>query len=577
MVSVRGTYEKFLMCTISGAEVAVGAGDAEGEAEGDGDAPWAPKRATASATQARGAEKRIYRVTHENAELFAGPALQAKPLAAWARNEDDERCKALAADNRNVRLSLAFSELFAMRVYEFGPFRLDADKLLLTRAGEPVQLGPKVVETLLALVERPGETLSKAVLIARVWPEGFVEEANLAQNIYVLRKALRAQWESGAIATVPRRGYRFVPTVEIVEAEAAQPTVRRAPVRARRYVLPFAALACAVLVAVSLAIARGHVAQQKTVALSPQGARLYAIGRYYWNQRTATGVEKSLTYFTQVTVSDPHNAKGYVGVADADAIMGDYGYGALPAKTYYSRARVYAGKALAIDPNSAGAYAVLGMLEGMHSPARAEQLFRRAIQLDPSYGPAHQWYGIALLGDGHVREAVRELKVAAQIDPLSVSTTSWLGDAYYLDRNYSGAIEYARQALDLAPNRFSSLVVLGVAYEQQGRYDDAIATFKTYGKACRACGPEADALLARAYALAHDTARARIALSRARNAGAKHVSPIDVALAFAALGDRTQALAWLARVDRTNAIATLDPRLDALRDDVRAHFVTHPA
>ncbi len=465
-----------------------------------------------------------------------------------------------------------------MRVYEFGPFRLDAGKLLLMRAGEPAQLGPKVVETLLALIERPGETLSKAELIARIWPEGFVEEANLAQNIYVLRKALRAQWESGAIATVPRRGYRFVPPVELVEAEAVQPTVQRTAIRAQRHVLPFlAAVACAALVVVSLAIARGHSVPPRAIALSPQGARLYAIGRYYWNQRTATGVEKSLTYFAQVTVSDPRNAKGFAGLADANAIMGDYGYGAMPAKTYYSRARVYAGKALAIDPNSAGAYAVLGMLEEMRSSARGEQLFRRAIELDPSYGPAHQWYGIALLSDGHVSEAVRELKIAAQIDPLSVSTTSWLSDAYYLDRNYSSAIEYARQALDLAPSRFSSLVVLGVAYEQQDRYDDAIASFKAYAGSCKTCGPEADALLARAYALAHDTTRARVALNRARTVGAKGVSPIDVALAFAALGDRTQALEWLARVDRSNTIATLDPRLDALRADPRERTVTHPA
>lgn len=465
-----------------------------------------------------------------------------------------------------------------MSVYEFGPFRLDASKLLLSRSGEPVQLGPKVVETLLALVERPGETLSKSELIARIWPEGFVEEANLAQNVYVLRKALRAHWESGAIATVPRRGYRFVPSVALVELEAAHLTIRRATVRPRRYMLPIAAaFACAVLLSVSLAIARGHVARPHEAALSPQGTRLYAIGRYYWNQRTASAVEKSLTYFTQVTVSDPRSPQGYAGLADADAIMGDYAYGPLPAKTYYARARTYAGEALAIDPNSAGAYAVLGMLEELHSATRSESLFRRAIALDPSYGPAHQWYGIALLSDGHVNEALRELTLAAQIDPLSVSTTSWLSDAYYLDRNYSSAIEYARQALDLEPKRFGSLVVLGVAYEQQGRYRNAVDAFRTYAHACKVCGPEADALLARAYALEHDTKRARTELVRARSADGKSVSPLDVALAFSALGERAQALAWLARVDRNNAIATLDPRLDSLRADASVRAVTHPA
>ena len=75
-VSVRGTYEKFLMYTITGVVVAVGAGDAVGETEGGGDAPCAPKRAMASAAQARCTDMRIYRLTHEPAELFSGPFLK---------------------------------------------------------------------------------------------------------------------------------------------------------------------------------------------------------------------------------------------------------------------------------------------------------------------------------------------------------------------------------------------------------------------------------------------------------------------------------------------------------------------
>src|SRR5438552_14007425 len=95
-----------------------------------------------------------------------------------------------------------------MSAYSFGPFQLDPERLLLTLAGEPIALGPKVVETLLALVERPGETRTKTELLDRIWPEGFVEESSLAQNIYVIRKVLRAHW-ADAIQTVPRRGYRF--------------------------------------------------------------------------------------------------------------------------------------------------------------------------------------------------------------------------------------------------------------------------------------------------------------------------------------------------------------------------------
>ena len=97
-----------------------------------------------------------------------------------------------------------------MKVYAFGPFRLDEEQLMLSLGSEPLALGPKVVETLLVLVKNPAALHTKAELLDAVWPEGFVEEANLAQNIYVIRKTLRAHWDGETIKTVPRRGYRFV-------------------------------------------------------------------------------------------------------------------------------------------------------------------------------------------------------------------------------------------------------------------------------------------------------------------------------------------------------------------------------
>jgi Tol biopolymer transport system component/DNA-binding winged helix-turn-helix (wHTH) protein len=93
------------------------------------------------------------------------------------------------------------------RFYEFGPFRIDTVNRRLLRNGELVPLKAKVVETLLLLIEHCGDVLEKDDLMRRLWPGSFVEEANLTQNIYVLRKALGAQ---SYIETVPRRGYRFV-------------------------------------------------------------------------------------------------------------------------------------------------------------------------------------------------------------------------------------------------------------------------------------------------------------------------------------------------------------------------------
>lgn len=100
-------------------------------------------------------------------------------------------------------------------IYEFGDFRLDAAKRLLLRGSEPVQLTPKVFDTLLYLVEHGGTVLTKDELMAAVWPDTVVEENNLGQNISRLRVVLgESRGENRYIATVPGCGYRFVADVK---------------------------------------------------------------------------------------------------------------------------------------------------------------------------------------------------------------------------------------------------------------------------------------------------------------------------------------------------------------------------
>jgi Tol biopolymer transport system component/DNA-binding winged helix-turn-helix (wHTH) protein len=95
--------------------------------------------------------------------------------------------------------------------YEFGPFHIDTVNRVLLCSGEPVPLKAKAVDTLLLLVQHNGEVVEKDELMKQLWPDSFVEEANLTQNIYVLRKALG---EGRYIETVPRRGYRFAADVK---------------------------------------------------------------------------------------------------------------------------------------------------------------------------------------------------------------------------------------------------------------------------------------------------------------------------------------------------------------------------
>jgi DNA-binding winged helix-turn-helix (wHTH) protein/TolB-like protein/Tfp pilus assembly protein PilF len=100
------------------------------------------------------------------------------------------------------------------RIYEFGPFRLDADNHALLREGRPVTLTRKAVEMLIVLVESRGEVLGKEALLKRLWPDTTVEDSNLTQNVYMIRQALgEGAQQQTYIETVPKRGYRFAAEV----------------------------------------------------------------------------------------------------------------------------------------------------------------------------------------------------------------------------------------------------------------------------------------------------------------------------------------------------------------------------
>jgi serine/threonine protein kinase/Tfp pilus assembly protein PilF len=116
--------------------------------------------------------------------------------------------------------------------YSFGPFRLDPGECLLTLEGKPVALPPKALDALLMLVENAGHLVDKDGLMKRLWPGTFVEEANVAKQVSLLRQIL-SEVTNGReyIETIPKRGYRFVVEVrKIAQAETgSQPqTVAKA-------------------------------------------------------------------------------------------------------------------------------------------------------------------------------------------------------------------------------------------------------------------------------------------------------------------------------------------------------------
>ena len=117
-------------------------------------------------------------------------------------------------------------------LYGFGPFRIDPEKEILLRGGEPVPLTPKTFQILLVLIRHSTEVVSKDELMKSVWPDTFVEEANLSRNIFMLRKALGDNAQDRYIVTVPGRGYRLAESVHLIpDSELSIVSARHAAVQ----------------------------------------------------------------------------------------------------------------------------------------------------------------------------------------------------------------------------------------------------------------------------------------------------------------------------------------------------------
>jgi len=143
------------------------------------------------------------------------------------------------------------------RFYEFGPFRMDADERLLWKAGQAMPLPPKVFATLLALVEKAPQIVEKDDLLQTIWPDTFVEESNLSQNVFSLRKVLG---EPECIENIPKRGYRFIAPVR--STEAASKDSLSAHRKLRRAGFAAGAAALLILIGAVLYLRYGHSGSQ---------------------------------------------------------------------------------------------------------------------------------------------------------------------------------------------------------------------------------------------------------------------------------------------------------------------------
>ena len=301
--------------------------------------------------------------------------------------------------------------------------------------------------------------------------------------------------------------------------------------------------------------------------------QFYLKGRYFWNQRTADGLEKGISYFRKAIEADPSYALAYVGLADSYNFLGAFGIAILSPDEAMPKAKSAALKALEVDDSLSEAHASLAFVELYYEWdwAGAEKSFRRAIELNPNYAPAYQWYSHLLMSGGRTSDAISAAKRAAEIDPLSLPAVLNVGWQYHWAREYDSAVDQLRRVLQINPNFEQAHWALGLAYVGQAKMEEAVAELQ---KAIALSGGNSVyvAGLGDAYALGGNKAEA-IRLRSQLEQKTTYVSPYWMATLQAALGEQDLALVSLEKAfaERNGGLIWLgaDPRMDSLRSDPR--------
>ena len=301
---------------------------------------------------------------------------------------------------------------------------------------------------------------------------------------------------------------------------------------------------------------------------------LYLRGRFHWNKRSAEGFHRGLEYFQKAIEADPTYALAYTGIADSYVLFGIFPYTLLAPSIAMTRCKAAAQRALEIDPLLAEAHISLAMVSFFYDwDNRTEQYFRHAIELNPGYSTAHQWYSIYLVANGRFDEASVEVQRARQLDPLSPMAHSLVAVPYYFGRKPADCVRMVRNAIELEPEHAMLYIFLGMAAIQN---DDLPTAIGGLSKAC-ALSPENATALSRlgfALALAGRTAEAEDILAKLEaSSKLRYVSPIDPMFVYLGLKRMDDFFLWMEKAyeERADFIVyfDVDPVLDAVRQDTR--------
>ena len=277
----------------------------------------------------------------------------------------------------------------------------------------------------------------------------------------------------------------------------------------------------------------GRLASSRRI--DPRVYEAYTRGMYYVSQNTPESFEKGIALLHQAVAIDPAEPLAYVGLAEGYITRGHGGGDQVEA---FQRARAAAEQALKLEPDRAEAMGVLADVALYHEWdwAKAERLFKRALELNASLAMTHYHYAWHLALFDRLDEAIAEHKRARDLDPLRALNTGWLGQLYNCAGRFDEAITEGNKALELDPRFGPSFLVLRIAYSSKGMHAEAVATARRQIEANPTAGK---VQLVTAYALAGRKDEALGVLSTLDLRGGQ---PNLIAHMHLALGDREAAL-----------------------------------
>ena len=207
---------------------------------------------------------------------------------------------------------------------------------------------------------------------------------------------------------------------------------------------------------------------------SEEAYSLQLKGRYFWNRRHEGGIMRALELFQQAVEKDPLYAPGYVGMADCYNLSAHFSF--VDPKLAYAKSKQAVAKALEIDDELAEAHASLGWIKTFHDWdwKGAEETLKKAIDLNPNYAVAHEFYGLYLGVVARYDESVAEGSRAVELDPVDLVFNSVRGLALYWGGRHDDAVEQLQKTLDMDPSYYLAHLFLGLTFAAKTMWQDAV-------------------------------------------------------------------------------------------------------